>query len=341
MLSAFAALRARASGLASRPGMTGAAYHALRAQRARQLVRRGGPAALADKWWYYSIELSKDNITKGYYDPALPMVPRQLARRVDVEGMECLDLGSVEGLMPVLLARRGASRVLATDFTNYCADKIVAVKAAYDVAFEFQSVGLMYDLHRRVRGGFDFINCSGLLYHTWSPLDVLAGVRPLLKRDGLMLVSTNVVLEDSWVAEFNAAGRLTKELNTFWYLSVPTLDYMLRYLRLRPVDALLVPEAVIHQPLRGQIPRKTGYLGVLCRADDAALNHDDWMSASARESWEYRQGADWKRARKQPHSSVRLLTPERTDPLDVASLSVAESPASPGDNHVLRLSDRD
>lgn len=69
-------------------------------------MRRHGPTALYYKNWYYSVELAPGQITKGQYDPGLPMVPRQLARRVDVAGMECLDLGSVEGLMPALLARR-------------------------------------------------------------------------------------------------------------------------------------------------------------------------------------------------------------------------------------------
>jgi 2-polyprenyl-3-methyl-5-hydroxy-6-metoxy-1,4-benzoquinol methylase len=304
------------------------------------MVRRHGPQVLAQKSWYYTVELADGVVANGQYDPELPMVPRLLTRQVDLTGMDCLDLGSVEGLMPTLMVRGGAARVLATDFTNYCADKMVAVKQAYDVDFDFQGVGLMYDLHTKIRGGFDFINCSGLLYHTWSPLDVLAGIRPLLKRNGIMLVSTNVVVEAEWTAEFNAAGRLNQETNTFWYLSVPTLDYLLRYLRLRPIDALLVPEADFRQPLRGEINKQTGYLGVLCRADDTAIEHDDWMAASARESWEHRHRTDWRRAERQPQSTIRLKTEEVDDPLAVGKIRQAEVPALPDDSHMLRLAAR-
>jgi 2-polyprenyl-3-methyl-5-hydroxy-6-metoxy-1,4-benzoquinol methylase len=331
-------LRERAAGLSARPGLIGASYNQLRARRAAALVRRGGPQALAGKSWYYTVELADGVVADGQYHPDLPMVPRLLTRQVDLTGMECLDLGSVEGLMPTLMVRGGARRVLATDFTNYCADKIVAVKRAYGVDFDFQSVGLMYDLHTKISGGFDFVNCSGLLYHTWSPLDVLAGIRPLLKRNGVMVVSTNVVIEAEWTAEFNAGGRLNQETNTFWYLSVPTVDYLLRYLRLRPIDALLIPEGNFHQPLRSEIGKQTGYLGVLCRADDDALNHDEWMARSVSESWEYRHRTDWRRAARQPESHILLRTSEVDDPLAIDRLRQADYPAQPDDSHLLRLS---
>jgi 2-polyprenyl-3-methyl-5-hydroxy-6-metoxy-1,4-benzoquinol methylase len=336
----MAGIRRTLSDLSTRPGALGGAYNTARVARAAAAVRRHGPQALADTWWYYSVELAPGVITKGQYAADLPMVPRQLMRRVDLGGADCLDLGSVEGLMPTLMRRGGAGRVLATDFTRYCADKMVAVKRAYDVDFDFTSVGLMYDLHRKIRGGFDFINCSGLLYHVWSPLDVLAGVRPLLKRNGLMVVSTNVVVEDEMGADFNAAGRLNQETNTFWYLSVPALDYLLRYLCLRPVDALLIPESDFHQPLRGTIRKRTGYLGVLCRAVDEPPTDDSWMIRSAAESWEHRHRTDWERARRQPQSSVALRVAENDRALDVATLAIAESPAREGDNHELRLDAR-
>lgn len=329
--------RERITAWSGRPGAVGATYNAVRAMRAQALVRHGGPQALADKSWYYSVELADGVITDGQYHPDLPMVPRLLMRQVELAGRTCLDLGSVEGLMPALMVRGGAARVLATDFTNYCADKMVAVKTAYDVDFDFKAVGLMYDLHAKIGGGFDFINCSGLLYHTWSPLDVLAGVRPLLKRNGLMVVSTNVVIESEWTAEFNSAGRLNKETNTFWYLSVPTLDYLLRYLRLRPVDALVVPEAAFRQPLRGVIQKQTGYLGVLCRADDSTIDTDEWMSRSVAESWECRHRTDWRRAQRQSRSDIRLRTDEVADPLAVDLIRRADVPATRDDGHVLRL----
>ena len=125
------------------------------------------------------------------------MLPRILMRGCDLSGMDCLDLGSMEGLIPVLMKRGGAQTVLATDFNGWLIEKLDAVRYAYDAEFEFRSLGLMYDIHKKLGGrSFDFINCSGLLYHTWSPLQVLAGIRPILRRGGYMLVSTYVSFED-------------------------------------------------------------------------------------------------------------------------------------------------
>lgn len=132
-------------------------------------------------------------IAKGQYESDFPMLPRMMLRQCNLAGADCLDIGSMEALIPVLMRRGGAKRVLATDFGPDCTEKIMAVKAAYKVDFDYQNVGPMDGLHRKIKGGFDLINCMGLLYHVWS-LHVLAGARPLLRRNGLMIVSTNVVL---------------------------------------------------------------------------------------------------------------------------------------------------
>ena len=128
----------------------------------------------------------------------------------------------------------------------------------------------MYDLNNKLRksgrASFDVINLSGLLYHVFSPLMVLAGVRPLLKRNGLMIVSTNVVVDDAFTMQFNNAGRLQEEINTFWYLSVPTLDYLLRYLKLAPIDCLYIPHRDVKSFARLVTDVESGYLSVVCRA---------------------------------------------------------------------------
>lgn len=145
--------------------------------------------------WYYGLELLDGVGMQGMFPLELPMLPRLLMRNCNLADAECLDLGTMEGLMPVLMRRGGASRVVATDASTHCLEKIDAVKHYHGVDFDFRTVGLMYDMQKKFPDeGFDLINCSGLLYHVVSPMHVLLGVRPLLKRNGLMIVSTNVVL---------------------------------------------------------------------------------------------------------------------------------------------------
>jgi SAM-dependent methyltransferase len=213
----------------------------------------------------------------------------------------------MEGLIPTVLSRRGAERVLAVDAIDHCVAKLRAVQHYHRVEFEYQSVGLMYELATKLpRDSFDLINCSGLLYHVFSPLHVLAGIRPLLRRNGILLVSTGVIADDAFTMEFNNGGRLQEETNTFWYVSVPLLDYQLRYLKLAPVDCLYLPLSPIESCVERVFERPSGYLSVVCRAvDDVVPEPDDkWMRNSAAQSWEHRQLVDWKRVVRQPTSSI-------------------------------------
>jgi 2-polyprenyl-3-methyl-5-hydroxy-6-metoxy-1,4-benzoquinol methylase len=262
---------------------------------------------IAEGQWYYSIELLPGVVAGGQdIHFGVPMLPRILMRGCDLSGMDCLDLGSMEGLIPVLMKRGGAQTVLATDFNGWLIEKLDAVRYAYDAEFEFRSLGLMYDIHKKLGGrSFDFINCSGLLYHTWSPLQVLAGIRPILRRGGYMLVSTYVSFEEGDFQKFNSGGRLVTDCNTFWYMSVELLDYTLRYLGLIPVDIAYIrsdqlPEAEGYPPPDGM----TGYISVLCQGTDDPLA-DAWMLSSSSGSIEYKHGADWGLARSQPYSKMR------------------------------------
>ena len=307
--------------------------------------------ALYDAWWYYSVELEPGRIVRGQYDPQLPMLPRLAVRGADAAGAACLDLGTMEGLIPTLWARQGAARVVAADAVDHCKSKLAAVQAAYGVQFEFARVGLMYDLSRKLPGfgGFDLINLSGLLYHVFSPPHVLAGARPLLKRGGLMVVSTNVVNRRDYTAEWNAGGRLQPELNTFWYLSIPTFEDMLRSFGLRPIDCLYAPHAasgLVADPGHGL---DTGYLSVVCRADDAQPA-DRWAQGARRASWEFKGLYDAETAAAQPASDIAYASATLGDGGGAEGLDLFAAANDPrrqvlraqtlSDGHTLRLADR-
>jgi SAM-dependent methyltransferase len=309
---------------------------------------------LFKQWWYYSIELMPGVITKGIYPADLPMLPRIMLRKCEVGGMSCLDLGSMEGLIPALMCRGGAASVLATDAIDHCVEKMKAVKHYYNTAFEYRTVGLMYGLYEKLADhNFDLINCSGLLYHVFSPLTILSGIRPLLKRGGLMIVSTNVVCEDGFSTEFNSAGRMQEEPNTFWYTSVEFLDYMLRYMKLAPLDCIFLPHSAIKSDVRYVFSKPSGYISVLCKAASGVLptEGDRWMTASARESWEYHGLSDWEMTKRQPKSRIRCKKPVSRNHFrdDIQCLDLWEavrhekpflSAERESDSHILRLSDR-
>ena len=301
-------------------------------------------------WWYYSIELLPGMVTQGVYPHELPMLPRLMLRECDLANADCLDLGSMEGIIPVLMAKAGARRVLATDAVAHCVEKLEAVKHYHDVSFEYQSVGLLYNLFQRLEGSFDVINCSGLLYHVISPLMALFGIRPLLKRNAIMIISTNVTLEDRAITEFNDAGRMQAEENTFWYPTVRLFDYWLRYLKLAPIKSLFVPHEAVKKPdTRFVFDRASGYLSVLCRASDDALPEqgDEWMRGSVATSWEYAGLTDWKRVASNPISRVKgpeldkRFMRHECDCVDLARAVAETEPLTSAhdenDTHLLRL----
>ena len=306
-------------------------------------------------WWYYSVELLPGLITKGQYPNSFPMLPRILLRNSDLRGTACLDLGSMEGLIPVAMCRQGAKAVLATDAIDHCREKMAALRYYYKVGFEFQQTGLMYDLNKKLRksgrASFDVVNLSGVLYHVFSPLMVLAGVRPLLKRNGLMTVSTNVVVDNGFTMQFNNAGRLQEEANTFWYLSVSTLDYFLRYLKLAPIDCLYISHRDIKSSVRYVTDVESGYLSVVCRARDDLLpsREDDWMRKSAQHSWEYAGLIDWDFCNRQPVTQVpysatieKDLLRDDTGTVDLLralSIRAIHEAEISSDAHILRLAD--
>ena len=321
-------------------------------------------SSLLNSWWYYSVELLPGVTARGEYPASLPMLPRLMLRRCDLGGAACLDLGTMEGLMPTLMARGGASRVLAVDGVDHCLEKMAAVRHYYGVDFEYRTVGPMYGLAEKLDWeGFDLINCSGLLYHVVSPLMVLAGLRAALKRNGLMIVSTNVVVDRESFADFNDHGRLQVEPNTFWYLSTGLLDYVLRYLKLAPVATAYLPHEEMRTSWRMRTAKSSGYLSLLCRAVDEILpaEGDEWMPDSAARSWEYEWLIDWERAAAQPHSKIgakglgsprddlgfrrrdRILrgAPAVIDITTAVESQASVSPASPADTHLLSLRDRD
>jgi SAM-dependent methyltransferase len=292
-------------------------------------------------WWFYSVELLPGTVKQGDFPETMPLPARILLRNCDLRGADCLDIGSMEGLLPVLMCRQGARSVLATDFNFHCYNKLTAVMKYYNVNFRFQQIGLLYDLASKIRGGFDLINLSGVLYHVFSPMHVLAGIRPLLKKDGLLIVTTNVINHGGHHMEFNRAGALQTEANTFWYPTIPLYDYLLRYFQLLPIDHLYFryPSS---DKVRYAKEHESGYLAVVCRAvgERESSAGDNWMSESVNKSWEY-LSCDQARINLQPRSSIGYRSDNgRIDLYDrVRTSPCLEKAQAAHDTHLLKLAD--
>ena len=243
-----------------------------------------GPLPLSDPTnpcfqnWYHRIELQPGVVTEGKgYHNQIPI--RLLLRGIDVAGQRCLDVGAMDGMMSILMERRQAARVVAYDRMPNDV-KVKTVRENLGAKFEYVAGMELPDMPRAVsRDGsslFDVVVCGGLLYHTFDPLAALCRVRGTVRPGGLLLLETAAVLKKGYGMYFNAQGEIYGTCSNFWFPSVGCLDYLVRYLRLRPLDCCYVYEGY------GNLwkPRhRTVRVAIVLRAETAVLaaRGDAWM----------------------------------------------------------------
>jgi tRNA (mo5U34)-methyltransferase len=235
------------------------------------------PTASWFREWYYKIELEPGVVTEGKdYPGQIPI--RRLLRGIDVAGRRCLDVGAMEGTMSILMERRGAARVVAYDRMPND-EKIKTVRDKLGARFEYVAGMELPDMPRAVSqdgSPFDVVLCGGLLYHAFDPLTALCRVRGMVRPGGLLLLETAAVLEKGYGMYFNAQGEIYDHHGHYWFPSVGCLDYLVRYLRLRPLDCCYVYEGYRNGAKRRH---RTVRVAIVLRAETAILaaSDDEWM----------------------------------------------------------------
>ena len=238
------------------------------------------------KPWYYSLELAPGLYTRGHDFPSVALT-RDLLSRVDIEsggangaGARCLDVGIQEGLVSVLMQRRGAAEVVAYDRVTQAA-KLSLVQKALESDFELIGGIKLGDLPAAVQraghGPFDVVVFSGVLYHMFDPMAGLTITRGLLRNGGILVLETAGTFDSRMSMDFNGEGRF--DPNSLWWMSATCLDYLLRFLRLEVIDVDCLRG-------RGLARRKArrGRLAVACRAvaEPIAEPGDEWMASGHR-----------------------------------------------------------
>jgi len=256
-----------------------------------------------------------------------------MQRKVDLKGMDCLDIGSAEGLLPILAKKSGARDVVATDFSDREHWKFEYLQSLHNAPVTFHEIGRaqnISDLDSKYSAGFDYINLSGVLYHVTSPIDTLIAARKLLKPNGVMMVSSIYIPSPDYFMSFNAMGRYQKHENVFWYLSLGYFDYMLRMACLRPIDAIYFGE------------EKFGYVSVLCRGTSEMIysGEDALMSRALEHSMEFQElKASLSTNRAASTISTRLDNEKQIDLWSKLPVNAAIEPAKTADTRLFLLSD--
>ena len=73
--------------------------------------------------WFHALRFDERRTTNGRFPKSRPanytlFAALEYLRHIDVAGMDCLDLGKLDGLLAFTLASMGAGRVVASDMAE-------------------------------------------------------------------------------------------------------------------------------------------------------------------------------------------------------------------------------
>ena len=188
-------------------------------------------AILSSHWWYHQMQLTHGRSTPGRYgDNLLPVA--SLLQHVNLEGMTCLDIGAMDAKMSFLMERLGG-RPVAVDGVGK--DTVPALIEAYGSSVRYRPGIILERLPElaSTEGLFDFVLCSGVAYHVYSPFDLIAHVRALLRTGGLAIFETAALPDDEQVHMSLNRGQHYQEHTTLWVPTTACFRYMLRFLSMR------------------------------------------------------------------------------------------------------------
>jgi tRNA (mo5U34)-methyltransferase len=207
--------------------------------------------------WYYSLELKPGLFTQGA-EHANVICTRELLARMAPFGLDFGDIGTMEGMIPVLLKRRGARSVVAMDALDQ-SEKIRLVQLCTGEDFDYiprVSLGRIKEVlseranlskyypdafgQRELQTGFDALVLSGVLYHTISPLHVIGLARTLLKPGGILILETAASCQDQYTQNWVFRGDkwiYPSGTNT-WFPTLRLLDHFLRFMKFKPIDCV-------------------------------------------------------------------------------------------------------
>lgn len=218
--------------------------------------------------WYYTIEIDNGKYTNSM-EHRNSAITRKLLRNISVEGKTCLDIGTQEAVIPILLKKMGAKQVTAYDRYDF-SEKIELLKDVYRVHFNYVGGMQLHDLPTMLdnRGGryYDLVVFSGVLYHMINPLGLLALVRGFCKVGGLFVIETVAIQQNESILHFNAGGRKYGKFSNYFVPTSAWLDYVLRMLGLQPLEAIYLGSIENDETIR---------LAILCRSQAAPCPLDE------------------------------------------------------------------
>jgi 2-polyprenyl-3-methyl-5-hydroxy-6-metoxy-1,4-benzoquinol methylase len=147
---------------------------------------------------------------------------------IDISKRRCIDIGSGSGLVALGMKQLGASYVAAADAIHHPAFDVAREITGHDV--DFRLIG-MEKLTQQADwvGSFDVVVTSGLMYHLWSPFELVFVCRKLLRRGGLLIIQSLCEIDDPRAALYlNSERNVNGDPTTYYVPGVNALRGMLK-----------------------------------------------------------------------------------------------------------------
>jgi tRNA (mo5U34)-methyltransferase len=181
--------------------------------------------------WYQTIDLGHGIITKGQEDT--PKRLRRLHLPASLEGLTVLDVGAWDGFFSFEAERRGARRVLATDWFCWSGPGW-GVKAGFELArrglnskVEDLEIDIP-DISPATVGIFDVVLFLGVLYHLKHPLDALERVAAVTRRLLVLETAVDLLFVKRPALAYYPGAELAHDPTNWCAPNLAWLDSMLR-----------------------------------------------------------------------------------------------------------------
>jgi tRNA (mo5U34)-methyltransferase len=230
--------------------------------------------------WYHTIDLGHGVVTPGVDNSAHRLARIDLP--ASLTGKSVLDIGAWDGFFSFEAERRGAARVVASDYYAWhgVGWGTGEGKAGFDLArrtlqsrVEDVSVDLM-DLSPEQVGTFDLVLFLGVLYHVRNPLAVLERVAAVTSGQLILETVVDMVGFGRPAAAFYPGVELNGDPTNWWGPNAAAVAGMLHVVGFNRVEVVTPQRSFLYRGLRALAhhARGRGHYAALYRQDRAVFH---------------------------------------------------------------------
>lgn len=261
--------------------------------------------------WYHAIDFGNGVVTsRRFYanrPPNYTLFPvYYFLENLNIRNMDCIDVGTSDGIVAFILKQEGARRVVATDRAPI-KETFLFVRDYLNLEIDHLPHSTLdnYDIYNKLmkRGlptKYDLVVLAALVQHSYDPLVVMMHARKLLKLGGIMIVETVCHPGEDPALYFNTeCTEPWKSPDTYFLPTISCLQAFSRYLSTRLLATIVNAErtAILMQACKpNEIEDKSEILDLIINkgAHYGPIKFDELMNESDKSNITYTgRGGIW------------------------------------------------